>query len=253
MDELLRAAVIHLRGMWTHRWVGLATAWVVGVIALGVILSLPPKYEASARIFVNTDSILKPLMTGLTVQPNEDQRIVMLSRVVISRPNVAKLVQTVGLDAEVRSQQERERIIDGVMTSLQMRAAGRDNLYTLTFRDSDPARARQAVDILASMFIESSKGGKVQDTEAAKRFIEEQVAVYEKKLQEAENKLKDFRIRNMGLTPGAEGRDFFAQLSEAERLLNQARLELREAERARDAYRRGLAAAPAPAVKLAGR
>ncbi len=98
MDDLLRQALLTLRGMWKYRWLGLATSWGVGLIGLAVLLSLPVRYEATARILVNTDSILKPLMTGLTVQPNDEQRIMMLSRVVISRPNVEKLVKTVGLE-----------------------------------------------------------------------------------------------------------------------------------------------------------
>jgi polysaccharide chain length determinant protein (PEP-CTERM system associated) len=244
MDDKFRTAVVGLRGMWAHRWLGLATASAVGATALIVLMAVPEKYEASARIFVNTDSILKPLMTGLTVQPNEDMRIVMLSRLLISRPNVEKLVQTVGLDAQAKSAEDRERIVDRVMKTLEIKGAGRDNLnrdnlYTLTFRDVDPARAKQTVDVLASMFIESSKGGKVEDTTSAKKFIDEQIAVYEKKLQEAENNLKEFRIRYFGMTPG-DGKDFFVRMSETNTLLSQARLELREAEKAREAIRRGL-------------
>src|SRR5438105_1456439 len=135
MDETFRIAVIALRGMWAHRWLGLATAWAVGVIALAALAVLPAKYEASARIFANTDSILNPLMTGLTVQPNEDLRIAMLSRLLISRPNVEKLVQTVGLDAQAKSGEDRERIVDSVMKTLQIKAAESDNLYNLSFRD----------------------------------------------------------------------------------------------------------------------
>jgi polysaccharide chain length determinant protein (PEP-CTERM system associated) len=240
MDEVFRKARITLRGIWNHRWLGLAVAWAVGAAALATLVVMPARYEATARIFANTDSILKPLMTGMTVQPNDDQRIVMLSRVVISRPNVEKIVETVGLDAGAKSQEERERIIDNVIKTLEFKGTGRDNLYTITFRDVDPARAKNAVDLLATMFIESSKGGKERDTDAAKKFIDEQIAVYEKKLQEAENRLKEFRLRYLGMTPG-EGKDYFVRMSETNGLLTQARLELREAENARDAFRRGLA------------
>jgi polysaccharide chain length determinant protein (PEP-CTERM system associated) len=240
MDQAFRIAIIALRGMWAHRWLGLAIAWLVGASALAVISVVPAKYEASARIFANTDSILKPLMTGLTVQPNEDLRIVMLSRLLISRPNVERLVQAVGLDAQARSAEDREQIIDTVLKTIEIKSTGRDNLYTLTYRDVQPARARQVVDALSSMFIESSKGGKVEDTQAAKKFIDEQIAVYEKKLQEAENRLKEFRVRYSGATPG-EGKDYFVRIHETEALLSQARLELREAETAREAFRRGLA------------
>ena len=71
--------------------------------------------------------------------------------------------------------------------------------------------------------------------------------MYEKKLQEAEDRLKEFKIRNSGLTPD-EGKDFFARLSAAGASLSQARLELLEAERAREAFRRGLASEEAAAA-----
>jgi polysaccharide chain length determinant protein (PEP-CTERM system associated) len=249
MHENLRHAVLSLRGMWSHRRLGLATAWAVGVTALAAIAVVPAKYEASARVFANTDSILKPLMTGLTVQPNDDMRIVMLSRLLISRPNVERLVRTVGMDAQSTSREEHDRIVDNVMKGLEIRAAGRDNLYTLTFRDVDPHRAKEAVAVLAQMFIESSRG--VEDANLAKKFIDEQIAVYEKKLQEAEDRLKDFRLRYFGLTPGA-GKDFFVRMSEMNVQLSQARQELREAEKARDAFKRGLAAEEAAVETRSG-
>lgn len=256
MDELLRQLTLNLRGMWTYRWLGLATAWIVGAGGLVFLLTLPVRYEATARILVNTDTILKPLMTGLTVLPNEEQRITMLSRVLISRPNVDKLVRTVGLDAKAASPEERERIIDATMTTLELRGGTRDSIYTLSFQDDDPRRAQRALEVLAQMFIESSKGGKEQDTDAAKAFIEEQIGVYEKKLQEAEGRLKEFRLRNIFVAPGdgRDGRDFFVRMTEASNQLNQARLELSEAQRAREALLRRLSSedtssqpgAPAP-------
>ncbi len=236
MEETYRHAIITLRGMWKHRWIGLGVAWAAGLLALAVLASMPAQYEASARIFANTDSILKPLMTGMTVQPNDDQRIVMLSRVVISRPNVERLVTTVGLDAKATTPEERERIVERVSKTLGLKGTARDNLYTLAFRDEDPARAKRTVELLTSMFIESSRGGKSDDTEAAKRFIDEQITLYEGKLQEAETRRKDFKLRNLGVSP-AEGINFFTQMTEVERALNQARLDLRESERTRDAYR----------------
>lgn len=245
MDEIFRVAVITLRGMWNYRLVGLATAWVVGIASFIVVTLVPERYEASARIFVNTDSILKPLMSGLTVLPNDDQRIGMLSRVMITRPNVDRLVREAGLDTKVAAGPEREALIDSVMKRLKFTAEGRQNIYNLSYRDVDPERAKRAIDKLASLFIEQGKGGKTEDTETARRFIDEQIAVYEQKLQEAEARLKEFRTENLGMAPGEGRTDYFARMAETERMLNQSRLELREAERARDAFRRGLAAATA--------
>ena len=130
MDEILRQVLAILRATWKHRRLGMLVAWIVGAIAAGVILRIPDRYEASARIFVDTQSILKPLMAGLAVQPNVDQQIMMLSRTLISRPNVEKVIRMADLDLNIKGKAEQEELIESVTKSLKISGVGRDNLYT---------------------------------------------------------------------------------------------------------------------------
>ena len=67
MEELVSQITGYLRGMWRFRWWGLALAWVVGIVAGVVIYKMPDKYESSARVLVDTQSVLRPLMAGLAV------------------------------------------------------------------------------------------------------------------------------------------------------------------------------------------
>lgn len=243
-DKLLLSLLLQLQAMWRYRWRGLFTAFGVAIVCSAIVFIIPKKFEATARIYANTDSILKPLMVGMTVQPDINQRVAMLSRVVISRPNVEHLVQATGLDEKVKTQEERERLIDEVMRVLELQKAGgerNNNIYVVRFRDSRPERAKHVVELLVSMFIDTSKGGGATDTMAAKEFLDEQAALYEKKLQDAENRLKEFKLRNMDGTVSPEGKDFFGQMAAVGEQLNQAQLQLREAENSRDAFRRGLA------------
>lgn len=240
MEELLRQVRLVLRGMWLHRWLGLLVAWGVGLAAGVAVFVMPDKYEATARVFVDTDSVLRPLMAGLTVPANTEQQIAMLSRTLISRPNVEKLIRMADLDLGITSPSQKEALIEEVTQSLSIKSVGRDNLYTLGYRDTDPERARKVVQALTTIFVESSLGDKRSDTDSARKFIDEQIAIYQKKLEEAENRLKQFKLQNIevGLDRdgGAGGR-----LSELSAQLNQARLELREAENSRDAIKRQLA------------
>lgn len=242
MDKLISDILRHLRAMWRYRWLGLVTSGILAIATAAYVITIPKKYEASARIFVNTDSILKPLMQGMTAQPDNSQRVALLSRVVISRPNVASLIQETGIAAKAKTTEQRERLLDDVMSVLTIQNTGeKDNIYVVKFRDTEPERARLMVEMLVAKFIDSSKGGRTTDTDAAKQFLDEQAATYEKKLQEAESKLKDFKMKNMvGMLPG-EGKDYFAQVAVIGDQLHQAQLQLREAENSRDAYRRGLA------------
>ena len=59
MDLLIAQIFAIAKRTWKYRWPGLIAAWVVGIIGVVVVLVLPDRYEASARIFVDTQSILK--------------------------------------------------------------------------------------------------------------------------------------------------------------------------------------------------
>src|SRR5213595_2677996 len=156
MDELLRQLHVVLTAMWRHRWIGLITAWVVGIAGVLVVMGMPDKYEASARIYVDTQSVLQPLMSGLAVQPNVEQQVAMLSRTLLSRPNIEKLVRMADLDLKSESKAQQEALIARLMTSLEIKTVGRDNLYTLSFRDAESAKAQRVIQSLVSIFVESS-------------------------------------------------------------------------------------------------
>ena len=234
MEELLAQISTIAKGMWRFRWQSLLVAWLVGAIGTVVVFRVPDRYEATARIYVDTQSILKPLMSGLAVQPNVEQQVVMLSRSLISRPNVEKLVRMADLDLKADSKAQQEALVGDLMTTLEIKNVGRDNLYALSYRDSDPAKAQRVIQSLVSIFVESSLGASRKDTATAKVFINEQIKAYEAKLEEAEARLKDFRLKNIQIQ-FAEGKDSASQLGALREQLDQAKLDLREAENARDA------------------
>jgi polysaccharide chain length determinant protein (PEP-CTERM system associated) len=240
MEILVTQLKQALRGMWQGRWLGLIVAWLAGIAGAAYIFVTPDRYEATARVYVDTQSVLQPLLHGLTVQPNVEQEVAILSRTLISRPNLQKLVRMTDMDLQVKTAEERERLIDGLMKTLFIKSVGRDNLYTIGFTHEQPAQAGRVVQALLSIFVESGLSGKGNDTVQAKRFIEEQIKVYEQKLAEAENRVKEFKLRNLDLN-GAEGGDFFGGMAKVSEQLRAARLSLQEAEQSRDALKQMIA------------
>ena len=239
MEELIAQVFSIARGMWRFRWVGLVVAWVVGVVGAVMSFNVPDQYQASARIYVDTQSILKPLMSGLTVQPNIDQQVAMLSRTLISRPNIEKLVRMADLDLKSESRAQQDALIDRLMRSVSIQSTGRDNLYTLAYAETDKEKAKRVIQSMVSIFVESSLGSSRKDTDSAKVFIDEQIKTYEAQLEAAEARLKEFRLRNIDMQVG-DGRDSASRLAEAIQALEGAKLQLREAEQSRDAAKRQL-------------
>ena len=252
MEEIIRQLRTFARGMWKYRWPGVAVAWLVAVVGVGVVYKIPDQYEATARIYVDTASILKPLMAGLTVQPNIQQQIGMLSRTLISRPNIEKLIRMADADLKTDSKADQEALVERLTKDIQIRNTGRDNLYSLVFRDSDQDKAKRVIQSLVSIFVESSLGANRKDSDQAKTFLNEQIKQYEAKLEEAEARVKEFRLRNIDLL-SADGKDAMTKMVESNNQLEQAKLQLLEAVNARDAVKQQLAAEkPSAASAVAG-
>src|SRR5512141_429657 len=114
MDELLVQVMTALKGMWRRRWIGLAVAWIVAIVGAVVLLRIPDRYEATARVYVDTQTVLKPLMSGLAVQPNVDEQIAMLARTLIARPNVEKIIRSSDLDITTKTQIDKDKLVDEV-------------------------------------------------------------------------------------------------------------------------------------------
>ena len=240
MQEILQQVMSTLRGMWKFRWPGVVVAWVIAAIGVVAVWRIPDQYEASARVYVDTDSILKPLMSGLAVQPNVDQQISILSRTLISRPNIEKLVRMADLDLKASSKAEQDALVEKLMKGIELRIAGGTNLYSMVYKDAEPEKAKRVVQAMVSIFVESGLGASRKDTESAKTFLSEQIKSFEAKLEQAETRVKEFQLRNLGLESG-DGKGAGARLGEATALLQQAQLDLKEAENARDAARRQIA------------
>jgi polysaccharide chain length determinant protein (PEP-CTERM system associated) len=230
-----------LATLWKHRWFAVAAAWGVAVLAVPAVLLTPNRYEASAQIYVDTQTVLKPLMQGLAYTPDVDQQVRMLARTLISRPNAERLASRADLDIGPMSNDvEREKTINRFMDRMKVTPVpATTNLYAITYRDTDAARAKRIVDATLALFVDAGSANKRRDSEEASAFIDQQIKLSEAKLVEAENRLKDFKLKNFGVS-GVPEHDFFARMSTLVEEVSKLRVDLSAAEQARDAFKREL-------------
>ncbi len=240
-NQLTKQAAALARAVWRSRWLAVMVAWPVALV-LGIAVSFwPDRYEATAKVHVDTQKVLKPLMQGLAYQPDIEQQVRMLARTLLTRPNVEQVLEkAVGPKAQ-RTAIEQDRQVTKLMKEIKVEGAGgTGNLYAISYRDKDPAQAQRMVEAMVDLFVSSTAGQKRRDSEDASRFIDEQIKSYESKLVEAENRVKDFKLRNFGVT-GVSNQDHFTRMSTLSDQVNRLRLDLNAAEKTRDAYRRELA------------
>lgn len=227
------------RVAWRRRWLALSTMAGVAVCSVVAIALFHDRYQATARVYVNTQTVLKPLMQNLTFQPDIDQQVSMLARTLISRPNVEKLVADPSVELDGTDALERDRLVSRLMTDIKVVPVGSGNLYDLSYRGTSPDQARRLVAATVGLFVDSGAGEKKRDSQEARSFIDDQIHSYEAKLVDAENRLKEFKVRNFGIT-GVSNQDYFGRVSSLTEEVSKLRVDLSAAEQSRDTYRREL-------------
>jgi polysaccharide chain length determinant protein (PEP-CTERM system associated) len=247
MEELISQIHALAKGAWKYRFLAIATAWAVMIAGTIMIFTLPKQYNAQARVFVDTESILRPLLSGMTTVPNTEQQVSIMSRTLITRPNVEKVIRMVKLDAPSTSAARHEALVQDLMSNIKIAGMAQNDIYTISYTNPDPRVVRDVVQAFLTIFVEGGFGDKKNEADKAISFINEQIANYEGKLVAAETALKEFKLKHVGLLP-RQGNDPASRMAETSDNLVQARLALREAEQARAALKREIAAIPPGAM-----
>ena len=192
MKELIRHYATEL---WARRWWVVGIVWLVSLAGWFVVARMPDVYASSARVYVDTQSLLNPLMKGMTVRPDIEQQIEIMRRTLISRPNMEQLIRLTDLDLTVNSEGARESLLSGREQRIRFAGEGRQ-IFNIQFEDSDPKLAHSVVQSLLQIFVEQNVGDSRRDIERTRRFVDTQIADYEKRLRDSEAQVAEFRRAN---------------------------------------------------------
>ncbi|MCK5666056.1 MAG: hypothetical protein KAI17_21350 [Thiotrichaceae bacterium] len=241
MQDIFDQLTIYLKGVWNKRWSAMIIAWLVCVIGWGVVYKLPDQYESTAKIYIDTNSLLKPLLKGLTVETNVAQEIRLMVKTLLTRPNVEKIIRLSDLDLQVQNDIEFDALVEKLQKEITFEKVSRtkSNLYNLSYRNSSPILAQRVLQSVLTVFVENSIGQSKEDGISARKFINKQIEEYEKRLATAENNLKLFKQENIGNLPSSTG-NYYSRMENAKNFLSQAELELRELQRGERALEREL-------------
>lgn len=233
----------YLKAAWRRRWLGVAVAWLVCAVGWVGVYLIPNQFESSARLYVDGDLVLTPLLHGLTIDTGPVSQLDMLQRTLLSRPNLEKLVSKTDLDLSVKSPSDRERLVASLATDIRVTPQTR-NLFTITYRDPNPRTAHDVVQTLLTIFVESATGGSRSDMENARRFLEHQISSYEQQLRAAEKRRIDFRYKYGDMLPTDNGNGPLTALEAARAQIHSLDMQLQDATVRRDGLAKEIASTP---------
>ena len=227
MQEILEQIIDYLKGIWIKRRYIMISTWLICPLGWYFVAAMPDVYESEARVYVDTQSLLRPLLRGLTVETNPQTQIRLMVKTLLSRPNLERISRMTDLDVQASNNEEYEAIISRLKNELKISRAGRENIYTLSIDDKNPEMAKDIVQSALTVFIENTLGETRSESDTAQKFLNTQIKEYENRLMNAEAKLTDFKQKYSDVLPNQSG-GYYQKLNASKEKLKAIELELLE-------------------------
>lgn len=242
MQEIISQVIEQIRGVWRFRWRALLMAWFVAIAGWAFVYTMPDIYKVSARVAVDTESALRPLLRGQVVANNMMSEVELMSRALMSRPRLEAVARETDLDLRASTPLEFEGLLDGMRSNIRLsREPSRENLiFNISFTDIEPNMAYEVVSELLESFVSETVEVDREGRQRALRFLQDKLAEYERQLNKAEEELANFQRENVGRMPGEEG-DYYNRLEGALSQEKRIRAALRIARERRDLLSRRIA------------
>ena len=162
------------------------TAFLVGSFFL------PKIYEARAIIIIEEKKIANPLLKNLSASATVGQRLTALKEEVLSWPRLFQLVERMGLNKNVKDPLALERLIYNIRKDISLRMKSKE-IMIISYQSEDPKNTQKLVNTLCDVLGQRSVLSQLEDTESAIDFVNDQLVIYKKRLEEADASLREFK------------------------------------------------------------
>jgi len=171
------------------------------------------------------------LLRGIAVANDLQTQIRLMQQTLLSRPNLEEVARKTDYDLSVTSEIQMVDLLEKLRSNTVIES-NRSDIFVISFEDSNPTRARDVVQALLTIFVEGNLGETRVELDTAREFIDQQIADYEARLQEAEDKLATFKQRNIDVVLG-DG-SYLGRAAQATKVLQQVEQDLNVAIAQRD-------------------
>jgi polysaccharide chain length determinant protein (PEP-CTERM system associated) len=210
---------------------------------------MPTKYESSARVYLNSDPLLTPLLRGVAADTDPTRQLDFMQRTLLSRPNLEQLVRLTDLDIGVTTPEQKEALYKRLASDISVAPIAL-NLLTLSYRDRDPVVAKNVVQSLLTIFAEKTAGSSRADMDNAQRFLDSEINSYRDQLRAAEKRRTELAqrypdiISNRPPDSGIGGDDSLSRLDQARAAIARLKLDLADVATKRDSIQKELSSLP---------
>ncbi|HLC20479.1 MAG TPA: XrtA system polysaccharide chain length determinant [Candidatus Methylomirabilis sp.] len=194
------------------RWPWVVVPLILITTVAGVATQFVPKeYRSRTVIMVESEEAPEKLLPRGAAESSTDQ-FLEVQQEVLARPRVERVLDELDPYPELAGA-TRASLVDRIRSRTSVRLQDTD-AFVIEYTDTDPKRAQQIANRLASLFVEEATGANERQAQGANEFIERQLEETRQQLKRHEESLSTFKQQYMGMLPEQLG----ANLSTLQRL-----------------------------------
>jgi len=192
-----------------RRWFLILPFCLAMLVGITLVVVFPKTYTAQTLILVQPQRVPNTYVQSIVTDELSD-RIRTISQQILSRTNLQKIITDFDLFKDEASANMllddqidnlRRRIVIDVSNPSPSRTGTGTASFTISFRGPDPSLVARVTNSLARYFIDENL--KVREAQAmgTSAFLEDELAAMRQRLEQVEQKMKDYRELNMGALP----------------------------------------------------
>src|SRR5687768_2532569 len=121
MQALFESVYDILHSAWRFRWWALLASAITAIVCWAVVFALPDRYEASARVFVDTRTALRPVLQGLTMEQDVNAQLNLVRQSLLAGPQLEKIAIESGvLSAAVTNPAAKAEVMRDMAQRVQL-------------------------------------------------------------------------------------------------------------------------------------
>lgn len=188
-----------------RRWLIMVPFSIALIIGIYFAVVLPRVYEAKTMILVEGQRVPQNYVQSVVTE-DTSQRITTISQQILSRTNLEKIIKDFNLFS---APQLSQMYIEDKVANLRKRisidvirdARRATEAFTISFKDRDPERVMRVANGLATYFIDENLKARESQATGTSDFLESELETMRLRLEQLEEKIKNYRKTNMGELP----------------------------------------------------
>ena len=189
-----------------RRWWIAIPACLIPLGFVVVLYQLPNRYTSEATLLVVQQQVPERYVTP-TATTDLNQALMAMTEEVLSRTRLLGIIEEFGLYRSEKKRLAAEQLVERMrrdvsITPLQSNPERREvNAFKIAFITDSPNLAQEVTSRLTTLFIEENVKRRAEQSTTTTRFLNEQMDAAKTKLNEQEERVRDFKMQHLGELP----------------------------------------------------